>query len=260
MSAQISPAFAPLIGGFIEEYYSWKMNFLVLAIITAISLFIIIFIFEEKKFNKKIFNFCSIITDYKLLISHKEFIVYSILSALVFSYTIGYYTINPFVFQDEYSFSPSVNGIIYILYSSGLLTGSYVTKKIANRLNLKMILNFSIIGLILTSIMMVFFNYFFHSFWVILIFSSIIAICCGSSAPILIALSMLPFQKKSGVASALQGMIKMIGTATTLSFLLIFHVVTSVGLSMVFLIVSLFIILVLFLDKNTYPFKREKCV
>ncbi|WP_255619362.1 hypothetical protein [Photorhabdus antumapuensis] len=37
MASQVSPAFAPIIGGYITEYLLWKFNFIVLAIMMLLG-------------------------------------------------------------------------------------------------------------------------------------------------------------------------------------------------------------------------------
>ncbi|MGR7464295.1 MFS transporter [Klebsiella aerogenes] len=38
MASQISPAFAPVLGGYITEFFPWKYNFIALAIMMLIGL------------------------------------------------------------------------------------------------------------------------------------------------------------------------------------------------------------------------------
>ncbi len=242
MAAQISPAFAPVIGGFIEQHYSWRINFLFLAVLTGIALLIVASIFKETNLRKKKSSISFILIDYKSLLLDKRFISYSVMSALVFSYTIAYYTINPFVFQEQYQFTPLMNGIIYMIYSAGLFIGAYSNRKLVNFFNPENILNVSVRVLILAPFVMLFFSYLFDSFWVILLFSTVIAIACGFAAPVLLSLSILPFSEKAGMASALQGAIKMTGTAITLLMLLVFHIDSGMGLSLAFFVISLLFI------------------
>ncbi len=256
MVAQVSPAFAPVIGGVIEEYYSWQINFIVLSVIGGAALILLFFLFKETHFNKKSFNFKNMLTDYKQLFSNKLFVSYSVMSALVYAYTVGYYTINPFVFQNEYAFGPLANGMIYVLYSAGLFFGAYLTNKLANRHSPEKILHYSTLLLIVVSFLIPLIGI-KHSALMLIVFSTLIAILCGCAAPILLSLSILPFSEIAGSASALQGSIKMLGTALTLLFLLIFHVETSEELSMIFFVISLLLIPLFLLTDCINTFKRK---
>lgn len=238
MASQISPSLAPILGGFIEQHFSWQINFIALGIISTLALTIIAFVFKETNNNIKKFNFTATLASYRELLLHKKFVAYTLMSSLVFAYTIGYYTINPFVFQNEYAFSPLQNGIIYFFYSFALFFGSFTTKKLTHRYSSESVLHFGILGLLLTTGIMFLITQWYSSVFIVIAFSSIVGLFCGVSAPILISLSVLPFPEKAGAASALQGSIKMVGTALVLGILLFLHIDTGVGLSIMFLGIS----------------------
>src|SRR3990167_4320966 len=221
MSSQLSPGIAPVLGGVIQEHFSWRMNFVALSLITfAVFLILIISLPETHGKTSEKINMKSIRNYYFSLFRAHEFMLYGIISAVVFAYTIGYFTISPFVFQQEFGLSPSLNGLLYVFYSLGIVLGSYSNKKfLLKKFRQESLVLYCSLIMVIASCGLYIVGNVASSLYAFLIITSLIAISCGISAPLLISLAILKFEKMAGAASAVQGTIKMLGTAITLFLL-----------------------------------------
>lgn len=257
MVAQISPSFSPILGGFIQDHSSWRINFILLSTLTGIILALLFFLFKETNQNKKTFSLRYVFQGYKEIILNKSFIEYSLMSSLVYSYTVTYYTINPFIFQIEYGLSAFINGSLYIFYSSGLFLGSYLTRKLTRIYDPLQIIRFSILGLYLICSM----NFLLspiYSFYFLIILSTFVSVLCGVVAPILVSLSLEPFSETRGAASALQGGLKMGGVLGVVLISIFFDLRTINGLAQIYLIIS-FLLSILFIgSKLRVPNKTNR--
>jgi len=90
MASQISPALAPIIGGYITACLPWKYNFLALALFMCLGLlFVKITLTEtapkQRSSHRPFWGFV-------VLLSSLKFVIYSVVSAILFAITIGYFT------------------------------------------------------------------------------------------------------------------------------------------------------------------------
>ncbi|PHM51199.1 multidrug effflux MFS transporter [Xenorhabdus sp. KK7.4] len=230
MASQVSPAFAPIIGGYITEYFPWKFNFIILSIMMLIGVFFVKMTLPETSPMKSTNS--GRITGFKILLSDVNFIVYSVVSAVLFAITIGYFTASPFIFQTQFNLSSSQNGYLFMIYSAGIVLGSWITNKWLShsipekilKISLPLLLFFTAIALVLINLTNVL------SIIFITIYSFSVGLGCGLSSPLLLGISLHGHPELSGTGSALQGALKMAGAAIVLWFFSSGHTTTAAGL------------------------------
>ncbi|WP_116139323.1 multidrug effflux MFS transporter [Trinickia diaoshuihuensis] len=218
MASQISPAFAPMIGGVITLYLSWRYNFAALFLITLAGLCVVKATLPETHPDRHLQPTSNAFASYKILASNPTFMVYSVVSALLFAVTIGYYTISPFIFQDHYRLTPAQNGLLYVFYAVGIVIGSFATRKLVARWAPETVLRTSLTFLVVVSGGAVAACVMLPNVGLLtmLVLAFSIAVGCGVSSPLLLGLSLHPFPMLAGAGSALQGTIKMAGAGLTL--------------------------------------------
>lgn len=80
-------AAAPILGSLIINYYTWRANFTLIAVIALISWVCLTLQLPETKPERKAVQLRSILKDYWILITHREFMILSMLpNALVTAY------------------------------------------------------------------------------------------------------------------------------------------------------------------------------
>ena len=162
------------------------------------------------------------------------------MSALVYAISIGYYTNNPFLFQTGLGLDASENSLFYILYAAGLFLGAKATSKLVKYFAAENLVKLAALALLVIAIIELIINLWgYFNVYTVCIPTFLLAICCGIQAPILIALSIQPFKQHAGTASALQGIIKMIGTAIVLALFTLIHIHSQLPLSIFFLVIAL---------------------
>ncbi|MDE9454121.1 Bcr/CflA family efflux MFS transporter [Xenorhabdus bovienii] len=230
MASQVSPAFAPVIGGYITEYLPWRFNFIALAIMMLVGVSFVKMTLPETSPMKPTDS--GRITGFRILLSDVNFVVYSVVSAVLFAITIGYFTASPFVFQTQFDLSSSQNGYLFMIYSAGIVIGSLLTKKWLShsspekilRVSLPLLLFFTAIALISVHFIQIL------SIAFIVIYSFSVGMGCGLSSPLLLGISLYGHPELSGTGSALQGALKMAGAAIVLYFFSRGHTATAAGL------------------------------
>jgi len=239
MASQVSPALAPIIGGYITAYLPWRYNFLALATIMFLGLFFVKVTLPETAPKKTISE--GRIAGFIILLSDMKFGVYSVVSAVLFAMTIGYFTASPFVFQRQFHLSPEQNGYLFIVYSCGIVMGSWITKKLLTYITPEKILRVSLPLLVvvtLSAFLAVQYTTLL-SVGFIVIYSFAVGLGCGLSSPLLLSISLHGYAGLAGTGSALQGALKMAGAALVLWFFASGHTGTALGLLSALLILSL---------------------
>jgi len=253
MSSQLSPAMAPLLGGVIQQYWGWRASFAVFALVMSLSLvFILIAMPETHTSNERsVLSWRDVCTPYLKLLSNFKFIAYSLASALMFSFTIGYYSASPYAFH-ALGYSPVTNSLFYLSYSTAILFGAGLLSSVLSairspRLYLGAVISYSAIFLIALPLNIS------DSGVKIVIFSFFLGATSGVGGTLALVLSMSSVETSRGATSALQGAIKMFFTGVFLLAFDVIHIVSFTSLIEVFLFLVLFLWLIWVLD-----FAREK--
>ncbi|MDR0219611.1 MAG: Bcr/CflA family efflux MFS transporter [Enterobacteriaceae bacterium] len=253
MASQVSPAFAPIIGGYITEYLPWKFNFIALAIMMLIGALFVKMTLPETSPMKS--NNNGRTAGFRILLSDLNFVIYSVISAVLFAITIGYFTASPFIFQTQFGLSTSQNGYLFMIYSAGIVMGSLLTKKWLShampekilKISLPLLLVFTVIALIFIHVISVL------SIGFIIAYSFAIGFGCGLSSPLLLGISLHGHPELSGTGSALQGTLKMAGAAIVLWFFASGHTATAAGLIWgIFILALICWILIVLLTKELH--------
>lgn len=220
MAAQISPGIAPIIGGYITAYLPWNYNFLALSIFMLAGWVFIRLTLQETAPLRENMLPPKHLSNFLILLSNTEFLVYSLVAALVFSITVGYFTASPFVFQVEYHLLPKENGFLFFIYSLGIVAGAYLTRLLLKSISPEKILLYSLLFLLMVSLAFPVTVWLLqlHQIGLLLVYSLLIALGCGLAAPVSMGLSLHGHASVAGTRSALQGTIKMAGSGIILYF------------------------------------------
>jgi MFS transporter, DHA1 family, multidrug resistance protein len=208
----VSPIIAPTAGGYISAHFGWHAIFLLLAAITLlISIAVIFFLPESKKADR---NFSlkpkPIVSGFLSVFTTPQFTTYAFTGSLASAGLYAYLAGSPFVFMELFHVSGQHYGWIFAIVAGGLIASSQVNNLLLNRYKSEQIVpvvlsvqGFIAICMVAGTIAGVLNLYgtvacvFFY-------------LCCqGFSFPNSSALSMAPFTREAGSASALLGAIQM---------------------------------------------------
>ncbi|WP_426577218.1 MFS transporter [Xenorhabdus stockiae] len=241
MSSQLSPALAPVFGGWLQMKYNWHISFFTLAVIYFVGLIITLLIMDETR--KKEPKPSAFLTPYIKLAKNIQFIAFSIASSLIFSYTIGYYSTSPYIFH-KLGYSPIENSLFFIIYSAGIIFGSWLLGRQFIRITSKKLY---LLSLIFYSFILVFFSLQNLETPInIMIFSFLLATVSGVTAPLSLILCMENVTKNKGAASALQGALKMSFTGVFMMCFDLFHITEFHQLMNIFMIFTILLFVIYF--------------
>lgn len=208
----VSPLIAPTVGSYMIVAFGWHSVFWLQGIIGVLLLLAVIFyLSESRKADSTISLHPNHITKtFWGVFRNPQFFTYAFAGSMVSGGIYAYVSGSPFVFMKIFKVSEQHYGWIFSLLAGGLILSSQVNNLALRRYGsaqiVKTALTFqTIFGLLLCTLSL---------FGVLDIYSAIVLIflflCCqGFSFPNASALSLAPFSKEAGSASALMGAFQM---------------------------------------------------
>lgn len=207
-----APIVAPTIGGIVITHFSWHIIFLILAVFAGL-MYISVYKFlpESIEPDQSVkLNLVQVLKKYKGILENKIFLTFSFAGSLTIGALFAYISNAPSLFMDKFGLTESQFGWLFGMNAAGLIIGSQL-----NRLVLKKSTTFNVtlkIGFILVGLGILFLcnTYWVNNFYTTIIILFLILFLLGFQNPNTTALSLFPFTKRAGRASALVGSLKMI--------------------------------------------------
>jgi MFS transporter, DHA1 family, multidrug resistance protein len=256
----VSPILAPTVGSYVIASLGWNYVFVVLTAVAFLILMAVILWLPESYVPDPSFSLHPkpIVTSFIKVLKEPQFYTYtfsgSIASAGLFAYLSG----SPFVFMSLYGVTEQQYGWIFGIIAAGLIASSQLNnvmlKKYSSEQIMKTILILqTIFGAVLLA--GAWFNLLglFSTIFLIFLFLS----CQGFTFPNSAALSMAPFTREAGSASALMGAIQMGLGALAAALVGLLNAQTAVPMTAVMSICAASGLIVLLISRRNiqYPAK-----
>lgn len=204
----IAPAIAPILGGFLVEWFNWRWTFYALSIWAVVTIFFIYFLIPETldRSEKNEFNLRVIFNNFFILLSNKLYVGYMLTLMFVFSTFFSFIFGAPFVFINIFGLSESTFPILISIQVGGFILGTSSVNYLCRKFNKSIIF--------LSGIYIALFSAIFVAAFPIIGIESIVTIIApmtfyafsiGFIFPLGVSGALAPFPKIAGTASALLG-------------------------------------------------------
>lgn len=202
----LAPVIAPLIGGQLLLFSTWRFIFVILSIFSAL-LFIGSLLFTESLPPEKRLQgtLASAFSSYSILLKDKSFMGQTLVQLFAFAAFFAYITGSSFVYQNIFHLSPQEFSYMFGINSCGLILASFITSKISSFVKVKTILHFSLWQLTIGSSLFLgamIFDWSFIATSLILFFTVCTVSLFGSSG---FSMAMAKYGHLAGTASAILG-------------------------------------------------------
>ena len=247
-----APIIAPTVGSLIIEAFGWEMIFLFLAV------FCLIMIFSVTKFLPE-----SIIPDKKVdlkpkqvaikyfgILTHSKFWSFAFSGSFAIGAMFAYISDAPKLFMGNFDLSQKEFGLLFGLNAGGLILGSQINRLFLRKFTTLKITLFNSVLLVILSAIFLVIAILDLGFLPTIVTLFFVLFLLGFQNPNTTALSLEPFEKKAGRASALIGSLKMILGAFTSFLVSLFHTSSSVPLAVILFSCLLVSFLLLFRFNN----------
>ncbi|HTE11524.1 MAG TPA: multidrug effflux MFS transporter [Chitinophagaceae bacterium] len=259
----VSPIIAPTLGGYITAAFGWKYIFILLAFIVAGILAAVHFTLSETRPPDTSLSLkpVPIVRNFLAVLKEPQFYTYAFTGAVASAGLYAYIAGSPYVFMELFHVSEKQFGWIFALIAMGLIGASQLNSVLLKNYESRQIIKCallcqSITGLLLfagtaTGMLELFSTIFF-----IFIF-----LCCqGFTFPNSSALSLAPFSKNAGSASALLGGIQMSIGAFTSAIVSILHNHTALPMTGVMACCAVLSFLIVMIGNRMIRFRASMSV
>jgi DHA1 family bicyclomycin/chloramphenicol resistance-like MFS transporter len=215
----VSPIIAPTLGGYVTALFGWQSIFIILAFICAITLAALYYFLPDGRKGDASLSLLPrpIIKSFIEVSKVPQFYTYALTGSFAASGLYAYIAGSPYVFMEIYHVSEKQYGWIFAIIATGLIMASQVNTILLRKFSSEQITRVTLFCQSITGIIL-FLGVWFHllglysTIGLILIFLS----TQGFAFPNTSALSLAPFTKKAGTASALMGALQLgIGALAT---------------------------------------------
>lgn len=249
----VSPMIAPTLGGFVTAFYHWHWVFIILALLTIIIWIAVIYVLPDGADPDTLVSLKpnQVWKNYITVLRNRQFLVYMMIGSLAGAAPFAYIAGSADVFMNIYGVSETQYGWIFALLAFAMIGSTQLNHLLLRRFSSQQIIHFSlhyqlIVGVLLIS------GIYFQLFEIrsLLIFMFIFLTAHGLNGPNTAALSMAPFSKNAGSASALLGSIRMAFGGIASACVSFFHDGTSLPMVSVMAVSVIFGFIALKLDQN----------
>ncbi|PEI94162.1 MFS transporter [Bacillus pseudomycoides] len=132
-----APILAPIIGGQLLQFTSWRGVFIVLGVISVFMLVSAIFVLRETLplEERETGGLAGTLATYGNLLKDRLFMGYALSQGLVSAAMFAYISGSPFVLQNIYGASPQAFSLFFAINGIGIIIASQITGRLAGKVN-----------------------------------------------------------------------------------------------------------------------------
>lgn len=254
-----SPIVAPVIGGYFETHFGWRMNFIFLSVFVGIVWLWTLFCLPETKDPSEIHSIHpkTMGKNYWKLLTSRPFMGYVLADALLYGMFSSFYVAGPFLLQKDLGLSPIAFGWTMLIISAGYLLGTTVNMRLVHHHDQLKMIRAGVIGVIIVSVGL-FATATFGVFDLVSFVGFLFLIFFGLAFIFTncIAKSLAIFPNLAGVASGIWGFFAYLGGALATSVMTLLPEKTQLPLSSAFVLEAVLAALALFWGLHISRHKR----
>lgn len=130
-----APILAPIVGGQLLNFVTWRGVFVVLFVIGLLMWFAVMFWLPETlpASRRSSGDLKNTLATFKTLVIDKEFMSFAFTQGLISAAMFAYISGSPFVLQDIFGVSPQMFSVIFAINGIGIIIASQVTGRLAGK-------------------------------------------------------------------------------------------------------------------------------
>lgn len=227
---------APAIGGYIEHYFGWRMNFSFL-LMYGVSLLTLVFILLPETHEARHLDHikgAAIKRNLISLLSNYQFVASTLVIFLSYGAILAWLTISPILLQKIVGLTPIQYGWMAFVTGGAYVSFAFVNSQVVKRFGMRTMLLVGVILNFISGLWLLAFGLLgIINIWVIMIPMFFYVGACSFIFPNLIGSVMTAFKHIAGLASALLSTLQILGGAFTSAYVSFIPVKTQVPLGII---------------------------
>src|SRR5690606_22309146 len=235
----VSPMIAPTLGGYLTAHFGWQSVFLVLAAITALIMLGIKYFLPVGAQPDSAISLRpkKVVQNYFLVLKNRQFFIFMWVGGIAGAAPFAYIAGSADVFMNRYGISETGYGWIFALLATAMIGSTQLNHLLLRKFSSKQIISVSLFYQSVVGVLMILGVWLQWLDVYSLIFLMFIFLTGhGLNSPNTAALSLEPFSKNAGSASALMGSVRMAMAGVVSGMVSIVH--TGTALPMVAMMAS----------------------
>jgi DHA1 family bicyclomycin/chloramphenicol resistance-like MFS transporter len=249
-----SPMIAPTAGGYIVSVWSWRIVFLVLLIMAVLITVLTFFLLPESYPEDKQFSLkpLPILRSFLAVLRVPQFIVYVLVEAFAFAGLLAYVAGSPLLFMGYFHLDKRTYGWVFGFLAVAFIGLSQLNSLLLRKYKSEQIVRVALAGQVVVAVLFVvgiLGGWCGLGLTIIALFAFLA--CVGFTYPNASALSLGPFSRNAGTASALLGFFQLgVGTLASVG-VSIFSNGTPVSLVVVMAVASIVAMAILMVGQGS---------
>lgn len=226
----VSPMVAPTVGGYVTAHFGWQMVFFVLATITLFILVGIRWYLPGGALPDASISLRpqKVVQNYLMVLRNRQFFVYMLVGGIAGAAPFAYIAGSADVFMNRYGISETGYGWIFALLATAMIGSTQMNHILLRKFTSEQIIRVSLLYQSVVGLIMI------VGVW--MQWLDVYSLIClmfvfltghGLNSPNTAALSLAPFSKNAGSASAMMGSVRMAMGGITSAMVSIFHTGTA---------------------------------
>ena len=149
----LAPMLAPVLGGVVTDYFSWRWNFWLMLILT---MFVVVVIFliknrkEEKQPGKVNLNPIILLKTYREIILNTALFRISLIILTLFMLQGAFLAFSSFLLIDDMGLTASQFGLLSLIFAGSMLVGRFPTMFLEKRFSIRQVMLFNIVVVVIS--------------------------------------------------------------------------------------------------------------
>jgi DHA1 family bicyclomycin/chloramphenicol resistance-like MFS transporter len=257
----VSPMIAPTVGAYVTSWIGWHYVFVVLAAITALIMISVYFFLPSGKKADPTMSLkpAEVVRNFYTVIKEPQFAIYTLAGGLATAAPFAYIAGSSDVFINQYGVSEKQYGWIFAFIASAMIGSTQLNHVLLKKFKSEQIIKFtlcyqSIIGIVL--IVGTYYGWYGKLSLIALMF--IFFTGQGLTGPNTSALSLAPFTRLAGSASALMGSWRLGAGAIISALVSVFHNDTALPMVATMSLCAMVSLILLFAGNSTVKFRQRR--
>ncbi|MEN0059790.1 MAG: Bcr/CflA family multidrug efflux MFS transporter [Bdellovibrio sp.] len=204
----VAPIVAPLVGGYITEYFGWRAVFGVMALFSSASLAAIVrFLPETHQFDARV-RIQDSVKNYLTILRDRQFLGYALSGGAAQAGLFAYITGSSYVFIDIFGIAPRSFGWVFGINALGLIAASQINSRLLRKYTSDFVLERIYVVVAFFATILALAGVLKWGFWGVFVPLFLFISSLGMTFPNSSAGAMASQKKTAGSASALLGTIQ----------------------------------------------------
>jgi len=241
---------APFIGGFLQEWFGWRIIFVLILLYNLLVIYLAYRYKETLLIKVYEANWSDLFLKVVLVCKNKDFVVYSLVSAIIYSIFMAYIAVATFIVQELIGKSPIWFGTMTLCLSFLYAFFSFLNGKLLNRISIHNVVIVGYVFVALSAIMLILLPIFKLNVTMFLIAIAPMVIGSAFIFASASALSFATIYENIGVAAAISGSSRLLVGFIVIAILSRFHTTSTLPLGLAFAVLCFLAFGVMHLGEN----------